>query len=348
MRARGWSMIAGAVTLAVLIGVGVAWLLSRDPATVEIQESGDPVGSTSAAAGQRLQLPGEMYVYPDSAAATWVRAADASSKVSAISEKIADQPSARWFGIYSEDLTADVSTVMRDARTTNSVPVIVLYEPLIRGCEPTLSIDEGAPAAYLDRSNSFAEGIGAATAVVIIEPDSLETIGCVDAAEQRLRLETLTKAMRSSKALMPNALTYLDAGPVKDLSVAEMAGRLDAAGLAEARGLALNVAGFASTDDVVKYAEALNQELETEYGYRKPYVIDTSRNGAPAEDVSGSCNPTGARIGEFPRVARSGEGPELFVWVKTPGESDGDCGQAPGTTAGEFVPRMALEQIGEK
>jgi hypothetical protein len=55
------------------------------------------------------------------------------------------------------------------------------------------------------------------------------------------------------------------------------------------------------------------------------------------------CNVPGRQLGSAPRVldARG----DLGLWIKAPGESDGDCGAGAGTQAGEFSPRLATELI---
>jgi endoglucanase len=104
-------------------------------------------------------------------------------------------------------------------------------------------------------------------------------------------------------------------------------------------------------------------------GTAKPathFVIDTSRNGQgpwtpPAgvyPDPQDWCNPPGRGLGERPRARpASVAGPLLdaYLWVKTPGQSDGQCnrGIAGSTTdpewggiedpaAGEWFPQRAL------
>jgi endoglucanase len=63
----------------------------------------------------------------------------------------------------------------------------------------------------------------------------------------------------------------------------------------------------------------------------KHFVIDTSRNGKgpwrpPAHrysDPQDWCNPPGRGLGERPRITRGRLDAKL--WIKTPGESDGEC-----------------------
>jgi endoglucanase len=343
-----------AVALAIGIGVGAAQFIRNEDSSVNIDaspvdspaadDSASPSSADPSAAGV-LQLPGELFVRPDSRAAQWVRDNPQDPRAKLIAEKIVNQPSPMWFGEWSTDLTKDVSYRVNEARQANSVPLFLSFEPLVRGCEPTLSKSGTASDDYAERVDAFAKGVQDATVILILEPDSLDNLGCVDEKEQELRLRALTKAVDRYRSLAPNALVYLDAGPAPGVDPEQMVSWLDDAGLRSARGFALNVSGFRATGELVEYADSLNRELESRFGYRKPYVIDTSRNGAP-DDVEGDCNPTGARMGESPRVADPGEGPELFIWASLLGESSGPCGQAPNTEPGDFVPKMAAELAG--
>jgi hypothetical protein len=86
---------------------------------------------------------------------------------------------------------------------------------------------------------------------------------------------------------------------------------------------------------------AINAALSADYGYTKPFVIDTSRNG---DGSNGQwCNPDGAKLGSTDQIAN--DGAEMLLWIKTPGESDGNCGTGDGTTAGQFVPQIAYDLI---
>ncbi|MEO8901098.1 MAG: glycoside hydrolase family 6 protein [Polyangiaceae bacterium] len=87
-----------------------------------------------------------------------------------------------------------------------------------------------------------------------------------------------------------------------------------------------------------------------------PFVIDTSRNGTgtldaskyaaspygqPADVVSGLhggawCNPPGAGLGPRPTMTTSVPLVDAYLWVKTPGQSDGSCDIAGGARAWDF------------
>ncbi|NEE25165.1 endoglucanase, partial [Streptomyces sp. SID7982] len=44
-------------------------------------------------------------------------------------------------------------------------------------------------------------------------------------------------------------------------------------------------------------------------------------------------------------VSQTGGGAEMLLWLKTPGESDGDCGVGAGSVAGQFLPEVAYKMI---
>jgi endoglucanase len=118
----------------------------------------------------------------------------------------------------------------------------------------------------------------------------------------------------------------------------------------------LNTAGIDS-----RYASILGTAKPTTH-----YVIDTSRNGkgpwattTTSPDPQSWCNPPGAGLGARPQAAPQPTSyPELdaYLWVKTPGQSDGQCNRsiAGSTTdpewggivdpaAGAWFPQQALQ-----
>jgi endoglucanase len=105
-----------------------------------------------------------------------------------------------------------------------------------------------------------------------------------------------------------------------------MARRLHKVG---ASAVALNVSNFRATDELVAYG--------TEIGL--PFVIDTSRNGQGPKGTRW-CNPPGRGLGALPTTETGNPLIHAFLWIKTPGESDGECRGAP--KAGRWWPRYAL------
>ncbi len=55
------------------------------------------------------------------------------------------------------------------------------------------------------------------------------------------------------------------------------------------------------------------------------------------------CNPPGRQLGSVPQVLD--DRGDMSLWIKAPGESDGNCGAGAGTQPGEFSPAIATELI---
>jgi endoglucanase len=119
--------------------------------------------------------------------------------------------------------------------------------------------------------------------------------------------------------------------------------------------LAWNTIGINS-----RYAMMLGSTQPTTH-----FVIDTSRNGQgpwqpPAfPDAQDWCNPPGRGLGLLPTANTGNPLIDAYLWVKLPGESDGECtrGIGPGGTtvdpvwglidpaAGQWFPEMAFDLI---
>jgi len=58
-------------------------------------------------------------------------------------------------------------------------------------------------------------------------------------------------------------------------------------------------------------------------------VIDTSRNGLGPTADNQWCNPAGRALGARPTTATGDPLVDAYLWIKSPGESDGACNGAP-------------------
>ncbi len=70
-------------------------------------------------------------------------------------------------------------------------------------------------------------------------------------------------------------------------------------------------------------------------------MIDTSRNGAGSAADNAWCNPPGRKIGKPPTTTTSDPLIDGYLWLKRPGESDGECNGGP--KAGVFWIEQALD-----
>jgi endoglucanase len=124
------------------------------------------------------------------------------------------------------------------------------------------------------------------------------------------------------------------------------------------------------SDDPALNTSGINLRYRTMLGDIRPtthYVIDTSRNGQgpwrppPAyPDPQDWCNPPDRGLGLAPTLDTGVPLLDAYLWVKTPGESDGECTRGLGPAgetvdpewgridpgAGDWFPEMALE-LGE-
>jgi endoglucanase len=299
------------------------------------------IGAPAAyAAGDPVSMTSGFYVDPGNSAATWVAAHPGDGRAAAIESAIATEPSADWFTGSSGEIGTATGAYVGSAAVSGKLPVLVAYNITDRDiCSGQSSGGASSDAAYDTWIGAFAGGISARPALVILEPDAVADESCMTSAEISDRDGLLNNAITQFTNQAPNTWVYLDAGNPGWLSAATMATYLNSAGLAHTHGFSLNVSNFYTTAQNVAYGNAINADLSASYGYTKPFVIDTSRN---ANGSNGTwCNPAGAKLGA---TDQQGGGAEMLLWIKTPGESDGDCGTST-APAGQFDPQLAYDLV---
>lgn len=284
-----------------------------------------------------------LYVYPGTAAAKAALDLEGSAPEEAeLAQKIAGQPAAEWFSYPLDEIGTEVDAYVSAATGAGELPVLVPYNVPNRDCGQYSSGGAQDPQDYRDWVDAFADAIGERPAVVVIEPDALPQLDtCLTVPDQAVRLELIRYFVEALSAL-PSTVVYLDAGHSSWISADIMAARLLDAGLAKARGFALNVSNYQFDVDLVKYAAVLIEEL----GMETNFIIDSSRNGnGPALGADSWCNPPGRALGNAPTADTDVAALDAYVWVKRPGESDGECrgGPAPGFWFAERALELARE-----
>lgn len=290
--------------------------------------------------------PVTFYVNPHTTAAAAVQAYPATaSKI----KVIANTAQAEWVtvpGSATNVVAARVSSYVGAATAAGSMPVITLYAIPGRDCGGTYSAGGlTSPAAYQAWINQVSAGITDRPVAIVIEPDALTDATCLSTTKQDERFAMLKDAVYQLSA-NPSAYVYLDGGHSRWLSVTEEVRRMRLSGIERARGFSLNVAGFFTNREEQTYGEQVSAELDG-----KTYVIDTSRNGngpAPAAPLNW-CNPQGRKLGVKPTTVTGAAHNDAFLWIKHPGESDGDCrpgepksGQWWNAYAAKLVPTSAV------
>ena|GEM_PF-804955 len=292
--------------------------------------------------GGPLSMTSGFYIDPDSNPANWVRANSGDSRAARIQASIANNLAARWFGGWNGNISTAVSSFVAAADAVDKLPVLVAYNIPGRDCGSHSGGGAGSPEAYRTWIASFASAIGNRPAVVIIEPDAVAQLDCLSSdAERQTRISLIRYATEQFRDHAPNTWAYLDAGNALWINADTMAQRLENMGVRNVRGFALNVSNFYTTAQSATYAGSVNASLNSRYGYTKPFVVDTSRNGNGSNGEW--CNPAGRKVGATNAVGSGGA--ELLLWVKVPGDSDGQCGIAPNTPAGTFMPDVAIRLL---
>ncbi|MFJ9443960.1 glycoside hydrolase family 6 protein [Kitasatospora sp. NPDC101235] len=303
--------------------------------------TGPGAGTGQAGAGGALaQLPGQaFYVSDRTNAAHQVTALRGQGRTAEADTllRIAAQPSSQWLGEQGAREIAE--QVSRRAGEAGRTAVFVAYDIPHRDCGQYSA--GGAPdaAAYRAWITGIAQALGDRKAWVVLEPDAvahtLDNCGIKgDLAAERYGL--LAFAVQELKK-NPNARVYLDAGnPGWAQDPEELATALRKSGIAAADGFAVNVANFYDTDRNAAYGARLSTALGG-----KNFVIDTSRSGNGALGGTAWCNPPGRALGERPTTETGRAGVDAYLWIKNPGESDGDCGRGE-PRAGEFWLPYAL------
>lgn len=249
--------------------------------------------------------------------------------------KIADQPKAIWMGDWSGDITSAVQKVINKTSENNTMPVFVAYNIPGRDCGGYSSGGQVSINGYQNWINNFATGIGNNPATVILEPDALANISCLSPSARQERFTLLQFAIQKLKS-QTNTHVYLDAGHAGWIEAADMANRLKEAGIGMADGFSINVSNFDTTASSIVYGKQIATQTDG-----KHFVIDTSRNGNGPTPDNAWCNPANRALGEKPTTQTGDTFVDAFLWMKYPGESDGNCNGGP--SAGTWYAEYALQ-----
>jgi len=308
------------------------------PASATLSEASSTVSSTVSADNPFAGI--EIYRAPYSNAENSQKQLEREKpSEAALVAKVAAQPQASWYGGWSGDITTVVTNYVNAAERAGALALLVAYNVPNRDCGQYSAGGASDDAAYREWIKGFAAGIGARRAVVVLEPDALPLLKqCLSEPDQLKRLALIRDAVVTLEAL-PNVAVYIDAGHSSWVPAPEMAERLKLAGIAEARGFALNTSNYRADDELVKYGKELTLAL----GQGTHFIIDSSRNGngpAPPGEEDW-CNPEGRALGRPPTADTADPAVDAFVWIKRPGESDGTCKGGP--AAGQWFLERAVE-----
>ncbi|MYZ37708.1 MULTISPECIES: glycoside hydrolase family 6 protein [unclassified Streptomyces] len=341
---RSYSLTAAftaAVTTVLALTAAACSSSSSDSRRASAGEQTATAVQGEAARGETVPTAGgPFWIDPESDAARQVRQwekegrADDAKALRRISERaVAEWPA-------GDDPVPEISRAVRGAAADKRTAVFVAYNIPHRDCGLYSAGGAHDAAYYREWIDAFADAIGDAPAIVILEPDAVPHLadGCTPAQHHAERYELLAHAISRLKR-QPKTKVYLDAGnPAWISDPARLAEPLKRAGIEAADGFSLNVSNFQTNDTVKTFGTRLSGLLGDAH-----FTVDTSRNGVGP--LSGDrdeawCNPPGRALGTPPTTNTGNELLDAYLWIKRPGESDGPCRGGP--TAGTWWPDYAL------
>ncbi|MFF3176154.1 glycoside hydrolase family 6 protein [Streptomyces sp. NPDC057900] len=301
---------------------------------------GSGAGKNPAAIGQRPEGTDPYWVNPDGNAARQVAryTEDGNSRDAGLVRRIASQPVGEWIGPDSPE--AEAKGFTEAAEKAGREALLVLYNIPHRDCGQFSKGGAADGDAYRSWLEDVAKGIGDRGATVILEPDAVLHLvdGCTPQEFHEERYDLLKGAVERLEKL-PGTKVYLDAGNAGWHTPDALFQPLRQAGIDAADGFAVNVSNFQTTEVSKDFGKRLSAKVGG-----KPFVIDTSRNGngpyTGGDPAKSWCNPPGRALGEPPTTSTGDELVDAYLWIKRPGESDGDCRGGP--KAGDWWPAYAL------
>ncbi|KAF0695121.1 Aste57867_14018 [Aphanomyces stellatus] len=215
-----------------------------------------------------------------------------------------------------------------------SVPTVVIYGLPNKDCGAAFSnLGTNRDAdTYVKFVQDLADLVGTRPVNYILEPDA---IGLTLNAPCALTSGYLDNMMSVVPLLTgdnnPNASLYLDVGywalqNESTTSVVVQAVKQLASKGGAIRGIALDTSNYRTTTEMVGLCTTFSAAAYKSMRKNFTCVVDTSRNYIGPKDGSREwCNSKFAAIGVPPTSATQSDLLDYFLWIKTPGESDGPC-----------------------
>ncbi|MFD5741721.1 glycoside hydrolase family 6 protein [Streptomyces massasporeus] len=337
---RGAGAFAGRRMSAAVLG---AALLVTGCSSSDGGDGSDKGADAGAGITQQPKEKAPFWVNPDGTAARQVAALEKSGKKQDAEQirKIAEQPVAEWVGPDNPQEQTQGFTEAADK--AGRTALLVLYNIPHRDCGQYSQGGAADGNAYREWLDGVAAGIGDRAATVVLEPDALLHLvdGCTPEQFHEERYDLLKGAVTKLKSLK-NTKVYLDAGNAGWQNPDQIFDSLNRAGIAQADGFSVNVSNFYSTKESIAYGKQLSAKVGG-----KHFVIDTSRNGKGPYGAGNPderwCNPPGRALGETPTTKTADPLVDAYLWVKRPGESDGECKGGPkaGQWWGDYALKLA-------
>ncbi|KAF4028605.1 Glycosyl hydrolases family 6 [Phytophthora infestans] len=245
---------------------------------------------------------------------------------------------ASWFTdrMTSDERSTLLSSMLNQCSEDTRLSIVVYGIPN-KDCDAGLS--SGGSVKSTDDYKTFlkqlTDAVGDRKVLYVVEPDAVGLLAkensCGSSAGYLDNLKVAVEALSANV----NAELYVDVGywMLADSSNAAKIAPImhELASCGRVKGVTINTSNYRSNDECTTYCT----NFQTAMGKSEmSCVVDTSRNfnGSPTSDW---CNVQTAGIGKPPTSETGLSNIDYFMWIKPPGESDGECATG-GTSAGSF------------
>jgi endoglucanase len=270
----------------------------------------------------------------------------------ALLEKIADQPEAQRFSLYSAGggpgaIFAQVQKIFCHNMTADpgTVPIITtffLYQ--VGYCETSSEIIAHRPT-FERQVNEMVAGIARRPAVILLELDAIGSSSCMSRNGALPEWENDIRYELGQVSTLPHAVVYVEGGYSDASTPAYTARVLNAVGVGSIRGFYTNDTHLNWTANEIRWGDKVSALTGGSH-----FIINTADNGhgpllnphPVKQGIEDLCNPPGRGAG-IPTTTDTGNPAiDAFMWVHTPGASSGKCNG--GTPAGTFWLARALTE----
>jgi endoglucanase len=270
----------------------------------------------------------------------------------ALLEKIADQPEAQRFSLYSAGgkpgaIFAQVQKIFCHNITADpgSIPIITTYFLYQAGyCETSSEIIAHRPT-FERQVNEMVAGIERRPAVMLLELDAIGSSSCMARNGALAEWEADIRYEINAVAALPHTVVYIEGGYSDGASPGYTARALNAVGVQSIRGFFTNDTHMAWTANEIRWGDTVSRLTGGTH-----FIINTADNGhgpllnphPGKQGIEDLCNPPGRGAG-IPTTTDTGSAAiDAFMWVHVPGTSSGRCHG--GTPAGTFWLARALTE----
>jgi hypothetical protein len=266
-------------------------------------------------------------------------------------EKIADQPEANRFSLYSGGggpgaTFGQVQKILcgNSQADPGSIPIVSTFFLYQAGYCETRGDILGHRSNFDRQINEMVQGIGRRPIVLLLEVDAIGSSRCMEAngalgewlKDLRFEVDKVSK--------LPHAVAYVEAGYSDSNPPGYTARALKAADVHKIRGFFTNDTHLNWAIDEVHWGNRVARLVGDTH-----FVVNTAQDGQgpklnPNPVTQGNedlCNPPGRGLGRRLDTSTGYANVDAFMWTHVPGNSSGACrgGPAPGT----FWPARAID-----